>query len=93
MHRIAGYLLLIFGIVLWRKARRSPNSGTRGAFTVVLAMMVLQMLLGIFTVLYGAPLEIAIIHQLGAVALWVLILRARFYAGYPTPDTLRGAAK
>jgi cytochrome c oxidase assembly protein subunit 15 len=92
MHRMAGYALLVFGLILWRTARRSPNSGTRGAFTVVLAMMTLQMLLGIFTVLYGAPLEIAIIHQLGAVALWVLILRARFYAGYPTPDTLRGAA-
>lgn len=92
MHRIAGYILFIFGIVLWRIARRSPNSGTRGAFTVVLGMMTLQMLLGIFTVLYGAPLEIAIIHQLGAVALWVLILRARFYAGYPTPDSLRGTA-
>ena len=92
MHRMAGYALLVFGLILWRTARRSPNSGTRGAFTVVLAMMTLQMLLGIFTVLYGAPLEIAIIHQLGAVALWVIILRARFYAGYPTPDTLRGAA-
>ncbi len=92
LHRMAGYALFIFGIVLWRAARRSPNSGTRGAFTVLLGVMVLQMLLGIFTVLYGAPLEIAIIHQFGAVALWVLILRARFYAGYPTPDTLRGAA-
>ena len=92
MHRMAGYALLVFGLILWRTARRSPNSGTRGAFTVVLAMMTLQMLLGIFTVLYGAPLEIAIIHQLGAVALWVIILRARFYAGYPNPDTLRGAA-
>ncbi|WP_439140061.1 heme A synthase [Planktotalea sp.] len=92
MHRMAGYALLVFGLILWRTARRSPNSGTRGAFTVVLTMMTLQMLLGIFTVLYGAPLEIAIIHQLGAVALWVIILRARFYAGYPTPDTLRGAA-
>ena len=92
MHRMAGYGLFLFGIVLWRQARHSPNSGTRGAFTVVLGMMTLQMILGIFTVLYGAPLEIAIIHQLGAVALWVLILRARFYAGYPTPDTLRGAA-
>ncbi len=91
MHRIAGYILFIFGIALWRIARRSPNSGTRGAFTVVLGIMTLQMLLGIVTVLYGAPLEIAIIHQLGAVALWVLILRARFYAGFPTPDTLRGA--
>lgn len=93
MHRMAGYGLLIFGIVMWRAARRSPNSGTRGAFTVVLAMMTLQMLLGIFAVLYSAPWYIAIVHQLGAVALWVLILRARFYAGYPTPDQLRGAAK
>ncbi len=92
MHRMAGYALLVFGLIQWRTARRSPNSGTRGAFMVVLAMMTLQMLLGIFTVLYGAPLEIAIIHQLGAVALWVIILRARFYAGYPTPDALRGAA-
>ncbi|MGH1579026.1 heme A synthase [Planktotalea sp.] len=93
MHRMAGYGLFIFGIAIWRRARKSPNSGTRGAFSVVLAMMALQMLLGIFTVLYSAPWHIAIIHQIGAVALWVLILRARFYAGYPTPDSLRGAAK
>ncbi|MEP5153778.1 heme A synthase [Planktotalea sp.] len=93
MHRIAGYLLFIFGIIIWRRARRSPNSATRGAFSVVLAVMCLQMLLGIFTVLYSAPWHIAIVHQLGAVALWVLILRARFYAGYPTADSLRGAAK
>ena len=93
MHRLAGYGLFIFGIIVWRRARRSPNSGTRGAFNVVLAMLSLQMLLGIFAVLYSAPWHIAIIHQLGAVALWVLILRARFYAGYPTPDSLRGAAK
>lgn len=92
MHRMAGYLLFIFGIVIWRRARKSPNSGTRGAFSVVIAMMALQMLLGIFTVLYSAPWHIAIIHQLGAVALWAAILRARFYAGYPTPDSLRGAA-
>jgi len=92
MHRVAGYLLMIFGIVVWLRARRSPNSGTRGAFTVVFAMLILQMFIGIVTVLYGAPWQIAIVHQFGAVVLWVLILRARFYAGYPTPDTLRGAA-
>ena len=93
LHRMAGYLLFIFAIVIWRRAGKSPNSGTRGAFTVVIAMMTLQVVLGIFAVLYSAPWHIAIIHQLGAVALWVLILRARFYAGYPTPDSLRGAAK
>ena len=93
MHRMGGYLLLIFAMVIWRRARRSPNSGTRGAFSVVLAMLILQMLLGIFTVLYSAPWPIALTHQLGAVVLWVVILRARFYAGYPTPDSLRGAEK
>lgn len=91
MHRVAGYLLFAFGIVIWLRARRSPNSGTRRAFSAVIAMMSVQMLLGIVTVLYAAPWHIAIVHQLGAVVLWVLVLRARFYAGYPTPDSLRGA--
>ena len=39
-----------------------------------------QVVLGIATVLYVAPWHIAITHQLGAVVLWVLILRARFGA-------------
>lgn len=92
VHRIAGYVLMAFSIFVWVAARRSPNSGTRFAFNLVMAAMVLQMLLGIVTVLYSAPWQIAIVHQFGAVVLWVLILRARFYAGYPTPDALRGPA-
>ncbi|MCE0503825.1 COX15/CtaA family protein [Roseivivax sp. GX 12232] len=92
MHRVAGYLLFIFGVVAWLRARRSPNADTRFRFNAVMAMMTLQMVLGVVTVLYGAPLEIAIVHQLGAVALWVLIIRARFGAGYPKPQSLRGQA-
>ena len=51
MHRIAGYLLLALGIAFWLRARRSGNRATRGAFAAVLAMLVLQLLLGIVTVL------------------------------------------
>jgi len=91
MHRMAGYLLCIFGIVVWARARKSPNGQTRFAFNAVLAMMLLQMVLGIVTVIYSAPLHIAIVHQLGAILLWVLILRARFIAGYPTSDSIRGS--
>ena len=29
MHRMSGYLLAIFGIVVWARARRSPNPATR----------------------------------------------------------------
>ncbi len=92
MHRMAGYLLFIFGVVVWLRARRSPNGATRFAFNAVLAMMLLQMVLGIVTVMYSAPWQIAIVHQLGAVVLWVLILRARFLAGYPVFSSVRGAA-
>ena len=90
IHRVAGYLLLILGIVAYMKSRRSPHPQTRTAFTAVLAMMVLQVLLGIITVLYIAPWHLAILHQLGAVLLFVLILRARFNAQYPTAQSVRG---
>jgi cytochrome c oxidase assembly protein subunit 15 len=90
MHRMAGYLLFAFGIVVWLRGRKSPNAATRFAFNAILAMMTLQVVLGIVTVLYSAPVHIAIVHQLGAVALWVLILRGRFLAQYPLPQSVRG---
>ncbi len=90
IHRTVGYLLLIMGIVTWNRARKSPNTATRFAFNAMLAMLVLQIVLGIVTVLYSAPVHIAIVHQIGAVILWVLILRGRFLARYPLPQSVRG---
>ena len=90
MHRVAGYLLMIYGMVVWLRARKSPHGDTRYRFNAVLAMMVLQMVLGIVTVLYQAPWHIAIVHQFGAVLLWVLILRARFGARYPVVQSVKG---
>ena len=90
MHRIAGYLLFVFGIVVWLRARRSPNRDTRFRFHAVMAMLCVQVVLGILTVFYIAPLHLAITHQVGAVVLWVLILRARFGAQFPTEQSIRG---
>ncbi|MDU8944975.1 heme A synthase [Ovoidimarina sediminis] len=90
MHRIAGYILFLYGVLAWARARKSPNRRTRFAFNAVFAMLSVQVLLGIVTVLYSAPWHIAIVHQVGAVALWVLILRARFLAGYPLAQSVRG---
>ena len=91
MHRVAGYLLLGFAIVAWRRGRLSANSQTRFAFNAVMAMIFIQMVLGIVTVLYSAPLHFAIVHQIGAIVSWVLILRARFLAAYPIQDSIRGS--
>ncbi|MEL6596363.1 MAG: heme A synthase [Pseudomonadota bacterium] len=92
MHRMAGYLLFIFGTVVWLRGRKSANAGTRFAFNAVFAMLVVQMVIGIVTVIYSAPWEIAIVHQFGAVVLWALILRARFLSGYPKAQSVRGTA-
>jgi len=91
MHRMAGYVVFGFGIFVWARARKNGNARTRFAFTMMLAVMTVQVVLGIVTVIYSAPVEIAIVHQLGAVVLWVVILRARFLAGHPHPQSIRGA--
>ena len=90
MHRMTGYILFAFGIFIWLRARRSPNTQTRFAFNLVLAMMTVQMVLGIVTVMNSSPWELAIVHQFGAVVLWVLVLRARFLAIYPLAQSVRG---
>lgn len=90
MHRIAGYIVFAFGLLVWTRARASANTSTRFAFNLVLAVMSLQVVIGILTVMYSAPWHIAIVHQLGAVVLWVVILRGRFVAQYPHPQSIRG---
>ncbi|WP_293574292.1 heme A synthase [Phaeobacter sp.] len=89
IHRVSGYLLLAFGVVVWLRGRRSAHLRTRFAFNAVFAALLLQMVLGIVTVVYGAPWQIAIIHQLMAVILWVLVLRARFLSAYPIATSIK----
>ena len=90
MHRVTGYALLLFTIVVWFRGRKSTHPNTRFAFNAVLSAMALQIVLGVVTVIYAAPAHIAIVHQGLAVIVWVLILRARFLSGYPIATSVRG---
>ena len=92
IHRTAGYLLLAFGVVVWLRARRSAHPGTRMAGHWMIAAMGVQVVLGVVTVVNAAAWQIAIVHQLGAVALWTLVIALRFRALYPGASTLRAAA-
>ena len=91
VHRMWGYLLIAFAIVVWRRARGSAHGATRFAFNAVMAALAVQIVLGITTVLYIAPWQLAIAHQLMAVLIWVLILRARFLSFYPISTPIREA--
>ena len=82
-HRMAGYLLAILGVVAWWRSRRSAHAGIRRAFDIVLAVMAVQVVLGVLTVVHAAPWHLAIAHQFGAVVLFVMVIGARFTAQFP----------
>ncbi|UWP90358.1 heme A synthase [Aliiroseovarius crassostreae] len=90
MHRMVGYLVVVFVLIVWRASRRSPNADTRLAFSLVAVMVLAQAVLGITTVLQAAQLHVAITHQIGAILSFVLILNARFMSGYPNEQSVRG---
>jgi cytochrome c oxidase assembly protein subunit 15 len=90
MHRMSGYVLAAFAVVVWLRARGSAYGGTRRAFHAVMALMALQIVIGIYTVLSAAQVHVAITHQITAVLLWVAIIRARHLAMAPIAGDLRG---
>ena len=89
IHRMSSYVLFAFGIVVWLGGRQSVHANTRMAFHAMMGMLVVQMAIGIATVLTAAHPHVAITHQLGAVILWVLILRARHLSRYPIAGSVR----
>ena len=88
-HRLSGYVLFAVIAGVWWRARRSANRRTAIAFTAVFHMAILQMLLGIVTVMYSSPWYLAILHQFGAVVLLTLTVRARHRAKYPLTQSVR----
>lgn len=87
-HRLLGYVAFALGAFVWWRSRSSAMAGVRSRFEWMMVIMFGQVVLGIVTVLYAAPVYVALIHQLGAVVLFVLTLRARFEAGYPTEQKI-----
>lgn len=90
MHRIVGYLLALFAIGAFFRGRKAAAKSTRTGFVLASGMVVVQMLLGIYTVLNASPLHIAIVHQAGAILAFSLIVTARYRAGYPLAQSVRG---
>lgn len=88
-HRMLGYFAFLFALYAWWQSRRSPIRATKVAFNWMMAMVVVQVLLGITTVMNAAAPHIAIVHQFGAILTLGLILRARFMAMYPAAQSLR----
>ncbi len=90
-HRVLGYVLTLLAAFAWWRSRSSALVYVRRAFDAMMLMLLAQVALGIATVLYAAPWQVAIVHQLGAVLLFALIIRARFAAQYPIEQRIARA--
>ena len=88
-HRMAGYALVLLGLVAWIAGRRSRHRVTRSAFDLLALALLAQAGLGVGAVLSAAEWQVAIAHQVGAVVIWVLILHARHLAQYPRVGSIR----
>lgn len=89
IHRMSAYLLFAFGIVVALRAKASAHKMTRAAFGTVGLLLILQMVLGVVTVMNSSPWSLAILHQFTAILLWLAVIHGRFLAGYPIATSVR----
>jgi cytochrome c oxidase assembly protein subunit 15 len=90
-HRMFGYVTVVLTLFTWWKSRKSAHKATQSRGQMVAALVVLQMGLGIVTVLYAAPVGWAIIHQFGAIVVVVMVQSLRFQTAYPKQQSVRGS--
>ena len=89
IHRMSAYLLFVFGIVVYLRAKASAHKLTRLAFGKIGLLLVVQMGLGVVTVMNSSPWNLAILHQFTAILLWLSVIHGRFLAGYPITTSVR----
>ena len=82
-HRLTAYLLLIVVIMTWFASRRSPIPFVRSIYSLLVCLVTVQLVLGIVTVVNGATIEVAILHQLLGLVLWIFTIWVRFETSYP----------
>ncbi len=75
-HRWLAKLALVFAFFVWLRTRSTQRIGwsARRAADLVLGMGLLQLGLGIATLLLGVPIAIATVHQAGALTLFTLAI-------------------
>lgn len=69
-HRMLGYTVLIAALAIAWTGRTAAGATARAGM-VIAGLCLLQAVLGIATILIGAPLWISLLHQFGAVAIWL----------------------
>lgn len=80
VHRWVGAAVLVLAVTLAYKAKKSGSKAIWNAMLLSCCGIALQFLLGVFTLLYVVPIELASIHQAGACVVVLLMVNLTFRA-------------
>ncbi len=87
-HRLTAYLLFIVVSIIWWANRRNPYLKIRVATNYMMIIVVVQMFLGVITVLYSAPLSLASLHQFTAILFILAYINLLFKTYYPVSQKI-----
>jgi len=80
IHRMIAYTIFIFVFTLWWKVRKEKYSPAQKKVINVCAIAVsIQVLLGIFTLLYHVPVTLAVLHLVGGFFLFTSVITALYF--------------
>jgi len=86
LHRMLAYVTAILAAMLWLRARSAGLAArSRLAANLLAAAVILQLILGISTLLLVVPITLAVLHQAGAVAVFALALWYSWELSAPVP--------
>ena len=91
-HRMLAYLIVVLTVFYVIAAGRVAHKRARFWARHVGIMVLLQVVVGIVTVMHAAPLGLALVHQAMALALFGMLIRTRFEAAYPSEQRIEGQA-
>lgn len=80
VHRSLGWLLVALAGLIYVKRNSVADFMQKKSIKLVLIMVFVQFLLGIATIVMHVPLAIASMHQLGAVILFLLTIKAVYFS-------------
>ncbi len=87
LHRYLAYVLVILVGIIWYKARRlNLEKAQKTGVNLLVAMVMIQVLLGIFTLIWAVPISLGVIHQAGAFILLAFNLFLLHRVSYKTAE-------
>ena len=79
IHRTLGIIIVIFMLYIWKKGLNiSLFKQQRTSLSIILSIVVLQTILGVITLVFGAPIYMASLHQITAFFLLMSIVYSLF---------------